>query len=352
MMKHRFSTIAVALLLTTNYVAAFNGGDAIGLAQTGPQKVQMKQNGQDGNANKVDNKKSDEAKRKAAEEANKRNVSAQGGMNEAQLMTPEGNADSRTDLSGGRNDQSQQGQQNMEPSQTQSDTTSSAEEYYGAGDNLSADNNADKDNSIWSGNLKWMLLAVVVIVVAYFLTRKKPVGKGRKKDAYKEEPSAEMKLIEALRNDVRNLIDNLNALRQQNESLRNEVNALRPKPVANTSAIQTQNNNVRAFKPKKDVLYANILNGMVFPTDNMQQSRDEYTVFVLTVSGNEGTFKVNDAQDAQVYLISNFAYSVASAVDVKSKSTNAKAIVTVEPGRVSKTGSGWTIVKKAVVELR
>lgn len=197
-----------------------------------------------------------------------------------------------------------------------------------------------------------MLLAVVVIVVAYFLTRKKPVGKGRKKDAYKEEPSAEMKLIEALRNDVRNLIDNLNALRQQNESLRNEVNALRPKPVANTSAIQTQNNNVRAFKPKKDVLYANILNGMVFPTDNMQQSRDEYTVFVLTVSGNEGTFKVNDAQDAQVYLISNFAYSVASAVDVKSKSTNAKAIVTVEPGRVSKTGSGWTIVKKAVVELR
>ena len=91
---------------------------------------------------------------------------------------------------------------------------------------------------------------------------------------------------------------------------------------------------------------------MVFPTDSMQQSRDEYTVFVLTVSGNEGTFKVNDAPNAQVYLISNFAYSVANAVEVRSKSASAKTIATVQPGRVRKTGNGWTIVKKAVVELR
>ena len=91
---------------------------------------------------------------------------------------------------------------------------------------------------------------------------------------------------------------------------------------------------------------------MVFPSDDLQPACDEYTVFVLTVSGNEGTFKVNDAPNAQIYLISNFAYSVASAVEVKSKSASAKAIATVKPGRVRKTGNGWTIVKKAVVELR
>ena len=196
-------------------------------------------------------------------------------------------------------------------------------------------------------------MTVALIVIIYFVSRKKLVNNKRSAEPTSEDPNVVKKLIAALRENVARLEADVEALRQQNTRLGNELENLRSQQAAsNNTQMLVQNDVPVSKKPRSMELYANILNGMVFPSDDMQSACDEYTVFVLTVSGNEGTFKVNDAPNAQLYLISNFAYSVASAVEVKSKSASAKAIATMKPGRVRKTGNGWTIVKKAVVELR
>lgn len=345
-MKHLFSTIAFALFLSTNHVAAFNGSDMMEQGQ-GNAKAQVdKKAGQPNVAKKAQA----DAKNKQ-KEPGKPNVNT----NDAQLMTEEANADrqgNRGRASGGQ----QQQQQEVDPLHQDADTATvdtTTATIDVATTTLNA--NADKDEeSRGTGNMKmWLIVAVALIVIIYFVSRKKPVNNKRSAEPTTEDPNVVKKLIVALRENVARLEADVEALRQQNTRLGNELENLRSQQAAsNNTQMLVQNDVPVSKKPRSMELYANILNGMVFPSDDMQSACDEYTVFVLTVSGNEGTFKVNDAPNAQLYLISNFAYSVASAVEVKSKSASAKAIATMKPGRVRKTGNGWIIVKKAVVELR
>lgn len=345
-MKHLFSTIAFALFLSTNHVAAFNGSD-------------MMEQGQ-GNANAQVDKKAGQpnvAKKAQADAKNKQKDPGKPNVNtnDAQLMTEEANADrqgNRGRASGGQ----QQQQQEVDPLHQDADTATVDTTTATIGVATTTLNaNADKDEeSRGTGNMKmWLIVAVALIVIIYFVSRKKPVNNKRSAEPTTEDPNVVKKLIAALRENVARLEADVEALRQQNTRLGNELENLRSQQAAsNNMQMLVQNDVPVSKKPRSMELYANILNGMVFPSDDMQSACDEYTVFVLTVSGNEGTFKVNDAPNAQLYLISNFAYSVASAVEVKSKSASAKAIATMKPGRVRKTGNGWTIVKKAVVELR
>lgn len=345
-MKHLFSTIAFALFLSTNHVAAFNGSDMMEQGQ-GNAKAQVdKKAGQPNVAKKAQA----DAKNKQ-KEPGKPNVNT----NDAQLMTEEANADrqgNRGRASGGQ----QQQQQEVDPLHQDADTATVDTTTATIGVATTTLNaNADKDEeSRGTGNMKmWLIVAVALIVIIYFVSRKKPVNNKRSAEPTMEDPNVVKKLIAALRENVARLEADVEALRQQNTRLGNELENLRSQQAAsNNTQMLVQNDVPVSKKPRSMELYANILNGMVFPSDDMQSACDEYTVFVLTVSGNEGTFKVNDAPNAQLYLISNFAYSVASAVEVKSKSASAKAIATMKPGRVRKTGNGWTIVKKAVVELR
>lgn len=345
-MKHLFSTIAFALFLSTNHVAAFNGSDMMEQGQ-GNAKAQVdKKAGQPNVAKKAQA----DAKNKQ-KDPGKPNVNT----NDAQLMTEEANADrqgNRGRASGGQ----QQQQQEVDPLHQDADTATVDTTTATIGVATTTLNaNADKDEeSRGTGNMKmWLIVAVALIVIIYFVSRKKPVNNKRSAEPTTEDPNVVKKLIAALRENVARLEADVEALRQQNTRLGNELENLRSQQAAsNNMQMLVQNDVPVSKKPRSMELYANILNGMVFPSDDMQSACDEYTVFVLTVSGNEGTFKVNDAPNAQLYLISNFAYSVASAVEVKSKSASAKAIATMKPGRVRKTGNGWTIVKKAVVELR
>ncbi len=358
-MKHVFSTIAFALLLSANQVVAFDGGCLMEQSQGNAQAQVDKKAGQKAAAQKA---KADEAKK--TQDPNKNRsapATPKGGTNDAQLMTDEANADRQANRERGQGSQQQQpqqqGQQNGDPSQQGVDTTAvdtTAKNDAGSAAQT-ANGGKDEDSKVFlSGNMKmWIIVAVAVIVIIYFASRKKTVNNRRHAEPAEEEPSADKKLIDTLRERIAGLEAEREELRQQNTGLNIELDNLRARVASNSNMQpQTQNNVAVNRKSSSMELYANILNGMVFPVDDLQPTRDEYTVFVLNVSGNEGTFKVNDAANAQLYLISNFAYSVASAVEVKSKEMSAKAIVTLEPGRVRKTSSGWTIIKKAVVELK
>lgn len=344
-MKHLFSTIALALFLSINHVAAFNGSGMMEQEQ-GNAKAQVDKKAGQPNV----------AKKTQADAKNKQKAPGKPNVNtnDAQLMTEEANADRqgyRDRASGG-----QQQQQEVDPLHQDADTATvdtTTASIDVATTTLNA--NADKDEeSRGAGNMKmWLIVAVALIVIIYFALRKKPVNNKRSAEPTTEENNTDKKFIATLRGSVARLEADVEALRQQNTRLGNELEKLRSQQAAsNNMQPQVQNDVPVSKRPRSIELYANILNGMVFPSDDMQSACDEYTVFVLTVSGNEGTFKVNDAPNAQLYLISNFTYSVASAVEVKSKSASAKTIATVKSGRVRKTGNGWTIVKKAVVELR
>lgn len=375
-MKYVLSTIAFALLLSNHQSAAFNGS---GLMRQGPDKAQNAQvdnKAQAGGAAMDVVKKEAEAKKKAQMEAARKRVEAQKraeaakkaqqtpvqpseGVNDVQLMTPDANADRNRGVVQGGQSQQQSQQQNVEPSQEGGDTLRGNNKSYvpqAQGNDTDSDSKQDdgKVGFFSGGKMMWLLIALAVVVVLFFASRKNSTGR-QPKPAVGDGLSDEEKEIAALHKSLTKLKAEVEVLKQQNIELKKELEDCRKQAAANvnsTTANVNVNNSFASTKPSNTVLYANILNGMVFPTDSMQQSRDEYTVFVLTVSGNEGTFKVNDAPNAQVYLISNFAYSVANAVEVRSKSASAKTIATVQPGRVRKTGNGWTIVKKAVVELR
>ena len=375
-MKYVLSTIAFALLLSNHQSAAFIGS---GLMRQGPDKAQNAQvdnKAQAGGAATDVVKKEAEAKKKAQMEAARKRVEAQKraeaakkaqqtpvqpseGVNDVQLMTPDANADRNRGVVQGGQSQQQSQQQNVEPSQEGGDTLRGNNKSYvpqAQGNDTDSDSKQDdgKIGFFSGGKMMWLLIALAVVVVLFFASRKNSTGR-QPKPAVGDGLSDEEKEIAALHKSLTKLKAEVEVLKQQNIELKKELEDCRKQAAANvnsTTANANVNNSSASTKPSNTVLYANILNGMAFPTDNMQQSRDEYTVFVLTVSGNEGTFKVNDAPNAQVYLISNFAYSVANAVEVRSKSASAKTIATVQPGRVRKTGNGWTIVKKAVVELR
>ena len=282
-----------------------------------------------------------------------------GGVNDVQLMKPEANADRNRGVVQGTQSQQQSQQQNVDPSQEGGDTLCDNNDSYvpqAQGNDTDSDSKQDngKVGFFSGGKMMWVLIALAVVVVIFFASCKNSTGR-QPKPAVGDGLSDEEKEIAVLHESLTNLKAEVEVLKQQNIKLQNDLEDCRKQAAANvnsTAANANVNNSFAGTKPSNTVLYANILNGMVFPSDDMQSACDEYTVFVLTVSGNEGTFKVNDAPNAQLYLISNFAYSVASAVEVKSKSASAKTIATVKSGRVRKTGNGWTIVKKAVVELR
>lgn len=375
-MKYVLSTIAFALLLSTHQSAAFNGS---GFMRQGPDKAQSAQvdnKAQAGDAATDAAKKKAEAEKKAKMEAARKRAEAQkkaeaankaqqtpvqpsGGVNDVQLMKPEANADRNRGVVQGTQSQQQSQQQNVDPSQEGGDTLCDNNDSYvpqAQGNDTDSDSKQDngKVGFFSGGKMMWVLIALAVVVVIFFASRKNSTGR-QPKPAVGDGLSDEEKEIAVLHESLTNLKAEVEVLKQQNIKLQNDLEDCRKQAAANvnsTAANANVNNSFAGTKPSNTVLYANILNGMVFPSDDMQSACDEYTVFVLTVSGNEGTFKVNDAPNAQLYLISNFAYSVASAVEVKSKSASAKTIATVKSGRVRKTGNGWTIVKKAVVELR
>lgn len=375
-MKYVLSTIAFALLFSTHQSAAFNGS---GLMRQGPDKAQSAQvdnKSKAGDAATDAAKKEAEAKKKAQMEAARKRFEAQkraeaakkaqqtpvqpsGGVNDVQLMKPEANADRNRGVAQGTQSQQQSQQQNVDPSQEGGDTLRGNNDSYvpqAQGNDTDSDSKLDdgKVGFFSGGKMMWVLIALAVVVVLFFASRKNSKGR-QPRPAVGDGVSDEEKVIAALHESLNNLKAEVEVLKQQNIKLQKDLEDCRKQAATNvnsTVANANVNNSFASTKPSNTVLYANILNGMVFPSDDMQSACDEYTVFVLTVSGNEGTFKVNDAPNAQLYLISNFAYSVASAVEVKSKSASAKTIATVKPGRVRKTGNGWTIVKKAVVELR
>ena len=224
-MKHLFSTIAFALFLSINHVAAFSGSDM--MEQNAKAQVDKKA----GQPNVAKKTQADAKNKQKA--PGKPNVNT----NDAQLMTEEANADrqgNRGRASGGQ----QQQQQEVDPLHQDADTATvdtTTATIDAATTTLNA--NADKDEeSRGAGNMKmWLIVAVALIVIIYFASRKKPVNNKRSAEPTTKENNADKKFIATLRGSVARLEADVEALRQQNTRLGNELEKLRSQQAASNN---------------------------------------------------------------------------------------------------------------------
>lgn len=243
-MKYVLSTIAFALLLSNHQSAAFNGS---GLMRQGPDKAQNAQVN-----NKVQAvgaatdvvKKEAEAKKKAQMEAARKRVEAQkraeaakkaqqtpvqssDGVNDAQLMTPDANADRNRGVAQGGQSQQQSQQQNVEPSQEGGDTLRGNNKSYvpqAQGNDTDSDSKQDdgKVGFFSGGKMMWLLIALAVVVVLFFASRKNSPGR-QPKPAVGDGLSDEEKEIAALHKSFTKLKAEVEVLKQQNIELKKEL---------------------------------------------------------------------------------------------------------------------------------
>ncbi len=270
--------------------------------------------------------------------------------NKAQLYTDTGNADK----------QNNQGPQNGPSVDNQSSgeggTIDSANDdnRQNGGKEKAVPYNRQKgtDGESSGGSMTWLIIAAVAALAIYVYYRrlqnlrtKKEQGNGNGAEHQENTPD-----VAILHREIGELSHRLTSLEKMVQQLNDVICRI------NDNQQKTPSQSSQTVSPKQPLkskqLYANILNGNLFQESAMQLNKDEYTVFVLSVVGDKGTFVVNDAPEAQINLISSFAYTVANAVNVRAKANNAQSIVTLQPGKVKKADGGWTIVENATVELR
>ena len=169
-MKHLFSTIAFALFLSINHVAAFNGSGMMEQEQ-GNAKAQVDKKAGQPNV----------AKKTQADAKNKQKAPGKPNVNtnDAQLMTEEANADRQ-----GYRDRASGGQQQQEVDPLHQDADTATVDTTTASIDVATTTlnaNADKDEeSRGAGNMKmWLIVDVAIIVIIYFALRKKPVNNKR-----------------------------------------------------------------------------------------------------------------------------------------------------------------------------
>jgi hypothetical protein len=97
--------------------------------------------------------------------------------------------------------------------------------------------------------------------------------------------------------------------------------------------------------------YTSMVTSDGFPVDNLMDANGDYVIAILTLTGDTGTYVVNNLPSAQQFLISNFAYSVGRICEVKQQNEAATRVETINPGKISLQGNSWKIISKAEVRL-
>lgn len=98
-------------------------------------------------------------------------------------------------------------------------------------------------------------------------------------------------------------------------------------------------------------LYASQVASGLFPEEGLAEVNSDYTIAILTIKGDNGTYIINDQVSAQTFLITNFAYSAGRVSDVKQQGNSPTRIETIQPGRISRQGNAWKITANAQVRL-
>lgn len=189
------------------------------------------------------------------------------------------------------------------------------------------------------------LLALVLSVVSLIITYKR-------KD--KHERNEEIDQVKRQFRDVKNEIDNQDSRLTQ---IQNEINELRM--IRQKENVNMENHTGKVYdthistsiKKKEDIRYCTTIKGNLFPNIGIKDISDDFTICVLTLSGDYGTFVVNDASEAQQKILSQFNYGLSGIVNVKAKNLSPKAVKTIKVGKLRKMSDGWQVTEKADVEL-
>lgn len=104
-------------------------------------------------------------------------------------------------------------------------------------------------------------------------------------------------------------------------------------------------------KPKEKTQYATIIKGETFLEMGIKDTADDFTVCILTITGDNGTFAVNGNPVAQQNILSKFNYGLSNIVVVKNKSLSPKCIRTIKAGKIRRVGKDWLVTDKAEIEL-
>lgn len=195
------------------------------------------------------------------------------------------------------------------------------------------------------------LVAIILCVVLFFYIRLITNDKKKKKTNTKAPD------LNKLKKSVDDVSGQLALLTSRVSNLEDKVTSLsRNKPTVQqvvTPAPRQEGNTGHSSRQaqKTEYFYASSVKDGVFPTSTLKSNADKFTLFILTVTGNTGTFAINDAPEVQRGLISGFQYTVAKVADIRTKSAVPSRVVTVSAGSVVKSGNGWQVTKRAVVDL-
>lgn len=189
------------------------------------------------------------------------------------------------------------------------------------------------------------LLALVLSVVSLIITYKR-------KDKY--ERNEEIDQVKRQFRDVKNKIDNQDSCLTHIQNKINELRLVRQKENVNMKNHTGRVNDTHistSVKKKEDIRYCTTIKGNLFPNIGIKDISDDFTICVLTLSGDYGTFVVNDASEAQQKILSQFNYGLSGIVNVKAKNLSPKAVKTIKIGKLRKMSDGWQVTEKADVEL-
>lgn len=204
-------------------------------------------------------------------------------------------------------------------------------------------------------NMSWLplLLSLLALALSGYAFFRSYISNDRnkKRGSGKGDNNVSPVIRDALQQN-QNIRLSLNSINQRLDELEDRIKSLStPTPITQPQYQSQYQNNGSSEASPSVIRYAAMVTSDGFPDGDLAGSNSNYTLAILTLTGNTGTFVINDLHSAQSFLISNFAYSVGRICEVKQHNDAATRVETIRPGRISREGNTWRIVSKAEVVL-
>lgn len=212
-----------------------------------------------------------------------------------------------------------------------------------------------------SGNeLEWFTLIVALAALGmsaynyYYLHSKRDKKLSQQERRHEQAILDERQRLQNVIKQNQILSDNINKLNLRIDDLCKSMSLLQSQALTHQSQsivheTNSKNNEIR--KDSRILLFASTVTGDGFPDDSISKDNSAYVIAQLTVNGETGSFIINDFENAQSFLISNFAYGAGRVCDIQRQVSSPVRVNTVRPGEVRHQGNAWKIVSKALVEL-
>lgn len=219
------------------------------------------------------------------------------------------------------------------------------------------------------GGSNWGFIALIIALISLLVTGynymvsqpKKSNRKGRN-SRQQESSTTERDILNKINIVNRDLQSRINQLSHRIEDLETQVNSL---SLGQSGDVRTRTRSDNQFRPVSQgdlisnsspidtdlKLYASQVLSDSFPGEGLSEENNDYTIAILSIKGDCGTFVINDRATAQSFLISNFAYGAGRVSDVKHQGDNPTRIETMQPGSIKRQANGWKITANAQVRI-